>query len=79
MINSIDKKKALIDMIPTYPSCRAVTNALPVLKKYLNITAPGYIESEAKHSETPRLVCHHGKISNVLSQIQRHETLARSA
>lgn len=76
---SIDKKKALIDMIPTYPSCRAVTNALPVLKKYLNTTAPGYIESEAKHSETPQLVCHHGKISNVLSQIQRHETLARSA
>ena len=76
---SENKKKALIDMIPTYPSCRAVTNALPVLKKYLNTTAPGYIESEAKHSETPRLVCHHGKISNVLSQIQRHETLARSA
>ena len=74
-----NKRKELIESIPKYPSCRAVINALPVLKKYLNTTAPGYIEAEAAHSETPHLICHHRKTSGILSNICSNEQLARSA
>ena len=74
---SENKRRELMDTIPNSPSCQAVTNALPVLRKYLDSTAPGYIESEAAHAEPPRLICHHGKVSGVLSKIHENETLLR--
>ena len=76
---SEEKRKELMDIIPRYPSCRAVTNALPVLKKYLDSTAPGYIETEATHAENPHLICHHKKVSGIPSERQKNEQLARSA
>ena len=73
------KRQELIDSIPTYPSCRAVTNALPVLKRYLDSTAPGYVETEAANAALPQLVCHHHKVSGVVSRMQENRTFARSA
>ena len=73
------KRQELMDMIPHYPSCRAVTNALPTLKRYLDSTAPGYVETEAAHAAQPQLVCHHHKLSGLLSQTREQTLLARSA
>lgn len=69
---SSDKKKELMDMIPKYPSCRAVVNALPVLKSYLDTTAPGYIESESAHSKAPQLVCRYDKAKTILQNQEQN-------
>ena len=74
-----DKKKELMDMIPHYPSCRAVTNALPTLKRYLDSTAPGYVETEAAHATQPHLVCHHHKVPTILPYMPEQKLFARSA
>ena len=74
---SADARRALMDKIPDYPSCRAVTNALPVLKSYLASTAPGYVETEAAHSEPPHLVCHFNMAEKMVSKI-RQQQLARA-
>lgn len=76
---SEEKRKELMDMIPHYPSCQAVVNALPTLKQYLDTTAPGYVQTEANNKNTPRLVCHYGKVSEIPSKIQEHHHYARSA
>ena len=75
---SEDKRKALMDMIPMYPSCRAVKNALPVLRKYLDLTAPGYIQTEAANAETPQLICPHDNRLGMYSLAQRNNILARA-
>ncbi|MBR6412589.1 MAG: hypothetical protein IKS41_05470 [Alphaproteobacteria bacterium] len=75
----VNKRQELMDMIPQYPSCRAVTNALPTLKRYLDSTAPGYVAGEAAQAPQPRLVCHHQKVSGILPQMREETHLARSA
>ncbi|MBR6231831.1 MAG: hypothetical protein IKQ99_01875 [Alphaproteobacteria bacterium] len=75
----IEKRQNLIDMIPEYPSCHAVANALSTLGKYLDSTAPGYIEAEAARSGAPQLICRHQKVPQIQTKIQENEILARSA
>jgi len=74
-----DKRRHLMDIIPKYPSCRAVTNGLPILGQYLESTAPGYIASEAAQAGTPQLVCRLNKNNTVLSQMAAQTNLGRSA
>ena len=75
----LEKKRELIKKIPEYPSCRAVVNALPVLGKYLDSTAPGYVQTEAINHNMPYLVCCHEQISQMFSNIQRCHFYTRSA
>jgi hypothetical protein len=71
-----DKRKQVINEIPTYPSHQAVSNALPVLGKYLDATAPGYVESEARYADVPQLISQHKNTSNIFSQTQKLERSA---
>lgn len=66
------EKKKLISSIPNYSSCHAVTNALSTLRKYLDTTAPGYIETEAANAEAPKLMYRPEKSINLfhVSQLQ---------
>lgn len=73
---SEDKRKQVINEIPTYPSHQAVSNALPVLGKYLDATAPGYVESEARYADVPQLISQHKNTSNIFSQTQKLERSA---
>ncbi len=71
-----DKRKELVNAIPTTPSRQAVKNALPVLGAYLDSTAPGYIEAEAARADAPRLFYHVDKTINVFSQALAERRMA---
>ena len=73
----VANRQALIKTIPQYPSCRAVMNALPVLKKYLETTAPGYIETEAQNAHTPLLKCQHNTPNTPLFHVHYQQNLRR--
>ena len=75
----LEKRKELMDKIPNHPSCQAVVNALPILGKYLDSTAPGYVQNESKQQPEPGLVCRHCKTNQIPSQIQEQKSYARSA
>lgn len=74
-----EKRKELMDKIPNHPSCQAVVNALPTLGKYLDSTAPAYVQNESKQQPEPQLVCRHCKTNQISSQIQEQKNYARSA
>ena len=75
---SVAKRNELMDKIPVHPSCQAVVNALPTLGKYLDSTAPGYVQSEAKQSNEPELVCRHCKTIQNLLPMQKQKNHMRS-
>lgn len=76
---SLEERIKMMDMIPGHSACRAVTKGLPVLKKYLDETAPGYIEAEAVHCEAPQLICHFDSTVNIISNIREEKKLERAS
>lgn len=54
----------LINQIPTMPASHSVLTTIDILKNYLDETAPGYIEAEAKRAQKdkPILIIRHNKI-----------------
>jgi|GEM_PF-3859351 len=78
---SPDRKRELLDSIPSYPSCRAVSNALPTLRNYLSETAPGYVEREASVSgnKQPRLICPaQERLDNLVKTLKNYRELGRA-
>ncbi|MBO7332304.1 MAG: hypothetical protein J6U64_01400 [Alphaproteobacteria bacterium] len=76
---SSEKRKELLDSIPSYPSCRAVSNALPTLRKYLSETAPGYVEKEASGTRTPRLICPaQDRLDRLVNAMKHYRELERA-
>ena len=75
---SLDERKKIMDNIPKCPSGQAVMTALPVLRQYLDTTAPGYVESEANRCECVQPVRHVEKTKELFTKMQQRNALGRA-
>ena len=64
---STKTRTEIIDQIPKMSGASSVTNTIKILNQYLNETAPGYIEAEAKRNQIvkPIIILRHNKIYRI--------------